>query len=336
MPESNGYIGSPHHFLCGVITPMLTPVHSDLSMDYAGAQSMVNWLATRGCVRTVFVRSGMGRMFSFTVEETKRLAEAVHEANQGRMGLLIGAAGEWLDQKSGTRPDSERYIAQAVELTQFAQMLGADGVVHAIPQALTPRQQETIEEMLFRYYQTVHDASELPIVLYQPGGLAPEYRMTPILLKKLLALPRIAGMKVSTTEDAVFSPLAQVVQGTSFALICGHEGYYLKGLKQGAVGVIGQGCIGYPEVLYAVKRYFDCGDLAAAERAQSDVHRGLEATRGLNGAVIIKQYLIRQGVCIEPFDRNGQEPYPEEIVRRFSEAIDALRSPYLLYSSASR
>lgn len=327
---------SPPDFLCGVIAPMLTPVHRDLRIDYEGAKSMVEWLAERGCVRTVFARSGMGRMFTFTVEETKRLAEAVHAANKGRMGFLLGAAGEWLDQKSGTRPDPERYTAQAVELTQFAEKLGADGVVHVLPQALAPHTGEAVEEAIFRYYQTVHDASNLPIVLYQPGGLAPEYCMTPALLRKLLTLPRVAGMKVSTTDDTVFTPLAEVVQGTAFALICGHEGYYLKGLKQGAVGVIGQGCTGYPEILDAVRGYFERGDLAAAERAQADVERGLQATRGLNGAVVIKQYLIRQGVRIEPYDRNGQDPYPDAVVHRFAEQIDALRVPYRPLSAAAR
>jgi 4-hydroxy-tetrahydrodipicolinate synthase len=318
----------PPDFMRGVIAPMYTPCHRNRSLDYEGAKAMVKWLASRRCVRTVFARSGMGKMFTFTVAETKRFAETVRQAIGGRMGLLVGAGGEWLNRDKGERPDPDRYTEQAVELTLFAQKIGADGAVHVLPQALAPRGGETIGEMIFRYYRAVHDATSLPLVLYQPGGLAPEYRMTPELLRRLLSLPRVAGMKVSTTDDAVFSPLAEIVRGTHFALICGHEGYYLKGLAQGAVGVIGQGCNGYPEILDSVWIHFASGDRADAERAQADVERALNVTRGLDGTVALKQYLIRKGVRIEPYDRSETKPYPPEIIARVERELDALLTPY--------
>jgi len=321
---------APPDFLRGVIAPMLTPCHPDGSLDLTGAQHLAEWLAERRCVRTVFARSGLGRMFTFTMDETRRYAEAVKRGVGERMGMLLGAGGEWLDKGGGGRPDPERYTAQAVELTRFAQELGADGAVHVLPQALAPRGGEPTEETIFRYYQTVHDATNLPLVVYQPGGLAPEYRMTPALLRRLLTLPRIAGMKVSTQEEAVFAPLAEVVRGTRFALICGHEGYYLRGLEQGAVGVIGQGCVAYPEILAAVQERFYQGDREGAERAIEDVRCALRVTEGLDVAVALKQYLHRKGAWMMPYDRSGMEPYTDDVMKRVEERLDALRRPYRL------
>lgn len=320
-------------FLQGVIAPMLTPVHADQTLDLDGAEAFVEWLVSRGCVRTVFARSGMGKMYTFTVEEAKQFGEAVVRAASGRIGVLLGASGEWRtrDQDRARKPNPERYLAQAVELTQFAQQIGADGAVHVLPEAYTPAPGEPISEAMFRYLKTVHDAAEIPIVLYQPGGLASEYRMTPELLRRLLELPRIAGMKVSTSEDAVFGPLAEVVQGTGFALIAGNETYYLRALKQGAVGVIGEGCNVYPEILDTLRARFRAGDHAGAMHAQEDVCRALAIKEGLDGAVIWKQVLIRHDVRILPYDRSSVSPYPEETVRpvdvAFTDILASYRKP---------
>ncbi|MCC6728353.1 MAG: dihydrodipicolinate synthase family protein [Chthonomonadales bacterium] len=328
MLETTRAAEAPPDFLRGIIAPMYTPVHGDGSLDEEGAAEMVRWLAACGCVRTLFARSGMGRMFSFTMEETLRFAAAVKAALPPGMGLLVGAGGEWLEHERGGRPDARRYTEQAIELTRWAAGAGADGAVHVIPYGLEPRPGETARDTVLRHYREVHDATDLPLVLYQPGGVPEEYRVTPGLLEKLLAMPRIAGMKVSTEEDAVFTPLAEVVRGTRFALICGHEGYYARGLPQGGVGVIGQGCNGYPEVLDGVQRRFHAGDRAGSARAQEDVQRGLDATSGLHSAVALKQYIARKGYRVGPADRGGGEPYPPEVIDRLERALDTLRAQY--------
>lgn len=315
-------------WLQGVIAPMFTPVDRTLRIEESGVKAFVEWLASRGCVRTVFARSGMGKMFTFTVAEACRLGEVVREAINGRMGMVLGAGGEWLHRDRGERPDPGRYVEQAIEITLHAQRIGADGAVHVLPAALVPTGEETVEETIFRYYETVHNATNLPIILYQPSGLPPEYHMTPALLRRLLTLPRIAGMKLSTAVDSTFCALAEMVQGTPFALICGHEGYYLEGLEQGAVGVIGQGCMVYPEILHAVEVAFQRGDMPAAQRAREDVWRALKVSGGLDSAVALKQYLTRKGVNIPPYDRSGTDPYPPEVIDRVERELDSLLSNY--------
>ncbi len=320
----------PLPFLEGVIAPMFTPIHADRELDLPGAAAFVEWLIARGCVRTVFARSGMGKMYTFTVVETKRFGEAVAQAARGRIGVILGAGGEWLSRQEdrSRKPDAERYLAQAVELTRFAKQIGADGAVHVLPEAYSPVSGEPIADAIFRYYKTVHDAADIPIILYQPGDLAPEYRLTPELLRRLLTLPRIAGMKVSTHDDARFGPLAEVVRGTGFALIAGDETYFLRAMEQGAVGVIGEGCNVYPEILESLRIHFRAGPQQDAVSAQTDVKRALTIKEGLDGTVIWKQVLIRNGVRIEPYDRNGVMPYPPETVARVDTQLRALLMPY--------
>ena len=317
-------------FLEGVIAPMLTPIHKDGSLDLPGAASFVEWLISRRCVRSVFARSGMGKMFTFTVDETKRFGETVVKAANGKLGVLIGSSGEWVtrDKDRTQKPEAELYLAQAVELTLYAQKIEASAAVHVMPEAYVPKSGETIEDASFRYFHTIHEATQIPLVIYQPGGIEQEYQITPALLRRLMKLSRMAGMKVSTDDDHVFAPLAEIVQGTKFALIAGNENYFLRALQQGAVGVIGEGCNVYPEILESIRVHFQAGRMKDAERAQSDVPRALELTHGYSGSVMWKQILKERGVQIEPYDRNGEPSAPETAVANASKALSSILANY--------
>jgi len=328
----------PHHVECepclrGVIAPMLTPVNADHSLDLAGAREMCRWLASTGAVSAVFVRSGMGRMHTFTMEEARVLAATARDALPPGVHVVGGASGEWLGRERGERPDAGRYTAQAIELTNAYERMGLSAAVHILPEAIAAGA-ENAEERILAYFRSVHDATRIPIVLYQPAGLPPECRLTERLLERLLDLPRIAGLKLSTTDDEVYGPIAQMVRGRPFGLICGHEGYYRRGLAQGAVGVIGQGCNGYPEVLQAVQRAHAAGDDDLAARAEADTWRGLEITRGVDHTVALKQVLQRKGYAVQPYDRSGGALLSETEVDRIERALDRLREPYMAGRSA--
>lgn len=314
--------------LTGIIAPMYTPVHRDGAIDDVGVRAMVEWLADRRCVRSVFARSGMGKMFTFTVDETMRFASMVQEANAGRMGLLLGSGGEWLGQREGGRAEFDTYVGQAIHLTRFAGNIGADAAVHVLPAAIDPAAGESHADLVYRYYRAIDEETDTPVVLYQPGGMPEPYRLTPALMGRLLELPGIVGLKLSTDDDSVFDPIADVVRDHPFAFICGHEGYYARGLRKGAVGVIGQGCNGYPEILAAAEARERAGDPSGADRAMDDVWRGLDATNGLDSSVALKQYIASQGYAVQPYDRSGSEPCDDATVQRLRTALNRLRGPY--------
>ncbi len=317
-------------FLEGVIAPMLTPVHSDGSLDLTGAASFIEWLISRRCVRSVFARSGMGKMFTFTVDETKHFGETVVKAANGKIGVLIGSSGEWTtrDKDRTHKPDAEKYLTQAVELTLHAEKIGANAAVHVMPEAYVPRNGESIEDASFRYFQTIHDAAKIPLVIYQPGGIEKDYQMTPALLRRLIKLPRIAGMKVSTADDHIFGPLAEVVRTSNFALIAGNENYFLRAMEQGAVGVIGEGCNVYPEILESIRVHYLAGHLKDAERAQADVPRALELTHGYSGTIMWKQVLKERGVKIDYYDRNKEAAAPSEAVLKVDKQLQSMLANY--------
>jgi 4-hydroxy-tetrahydrodipicolinate synthase len=314
---------------------MFTPFRLDGSLDLDGAANLVQYLSSSdqepepyaGRVDGIFVRSGLGQMYTFSVEETLALARAALEAAAGKVPVLVGAAGEWNGDPSN-RPNGKRYTEQSIALASEALSLGAAAAVLVLPWALSPAPGEAVEELLFNYFSRITASVHGPILIYQPPGVPPEYKITPSLMKRLLALPALRGMKLSVSTSEQFAPIAGAVKGHPFSLIAGDEAFFLGALRLGASGVIGQGCSTYPEILRAVAHYHAAGDVAAAEDAQRAVHIALEATRGMNAALISKQVLISRGICMEPYNRGEVEPYPPDVVARVAAALDECIAPY--------
>lgn len=326
----------PYEFLTGVIAPFWTPVEADGRLDMAGTRAMVDHLADTGAVHSIFGRSGMGKWHTFTVEETKRFTDVLVPACRRRgLGVLIGTMGEYIGKAKGERPDPQRYTAQSIELVNYAERAGADAAVLVVPDML-PARDTSPAEVVWQYYKTVHDATSLPLVLYQPGGTDPAYRLTPELMRRLTTLPRIAGLKLSTSREEIFAPIAEVVRGTGFALIAGDESFYLRALELGACGVIGGGCMSWPEVLWAVGYYYGRGDMARSRQAQETVRQLESLHQGLDACVLWKQVMIAQGAGFQPYDRSGTPPYPKEVVLDALQEWRRLTAPYRRLCHAQR
>ncbi len=325
-----------YDFLTGVIAPFWTPVDASGQLDPAGTRAMVDYLADTGAVRSVFGRSGMGKWHTFTIEEAKRFTDVLVPAcRKHGLGVLIGAMGECIGREKGLRPDPQRYTEQSIDLTNCAQRAGADAAVLIIPDML-PAEGIPPAEVVWQYFKTVHDATRFPLVLYQPGGTNPAYCLTAELMRRLVTLPHIVGLKLSTDREEVFAPIAEVVRGSGFALIAGDESFYLRALELGACGVIGGGCMSWPEVLWAVGYYYRKGDMARARRAQETVWQLESIKRGMDGCVLWKQVMIANGAKFQPYDRSGTPPYPREVVMEALRQWKQLTAPYRRLCHARR
>jgi len=320
--------GGTSGWLRGVIAPMFTPFLPDGTLDLEGAAALVDYLAGCGYVDGVFVRSGLGQMYTFTADEVLALARVAVNAANGRVPILVGAGGVW-DRNDQHRPDPRKYVQESIDLAAKVVHMGAAAAVLPVPLALPPADMR-------QYYAAVAAGAKVPIVAYQPPGVPPEYRLSPIDVAHLAATFAIHGLKLSTDSEELFAPIANAVRDLPFSLIAGNEAYYLRALELGAVGVIGQGCNLYPEVLQAVRRLWLCGDREGAVRAQAAVWDALRATDGLDVAVLGKQIFAARGVKLQPYSRGGATPYPQEVVSRAAAAIDRCAAPYRAAEPSTR
>ena len=120
---------------------------------------------------------------------------------------------------------------EAIDVTNRAKALGADAALIVAPYYNKPGQ-----NALYAHYKTVHDATDIPIVLYNvPGRTASDIH--PETVAELSKLPRIIGIKDATGQVERFSAHRQLC-AEGFRLISGEDGCALAAAAHG-----GHGCI---------------------------------------------------------------------------------------------
>jgi len=167
------------------------------------------------------------------------------EAAKGRTKVIAG---------TGSNSTEE-----AIALTRQAKKLGADAAL-----MVTPYYNKPTPEGLYQHFKAVHDAVDLPIILYNIPGRA-VVNMDDALIARLAALPRIVGVKDATGDLARVSTLRAKL-GAAFTQLSGEDITVLGFLAQGGVGCISVTSNIAPKPYVAMMRAWAAGKPAEALR----------------------------------------------------------------------
>jgi 4-hydroxy-tetrahydrodipicolinate synthase len=199
----------------GSITALITPFRNG-AVDETAFQSFVDWQVKQG-TKALVPCGTTGESPTLSHEEHMRVVELCIEAAAGRVPVIAGTG--------------SNSTAEAIQLTRHAKQAGADaGLV------VTPYYNKPTQEGLYQHFKAVHDAAELPIVIYNiPGRCVID--MSVDTMARLAKLPRIVGVKDATADLA--RPLAtRLAIGPKFCQLSGEDATALPFLAQG-----GHGCI---------------------------------------------------------------------------------------------
>ena len=297
-------------YVTGCIAPVFTAFHEDGSLDDEGQRNFLDFLLERGAISAYFLRSGMGQMYTFDVEDTKQLARTACAKLKGIGPVMMGCSGVW-DRNYDKRPDPKVFRAQGLELSRFAEGEGADAIVHTMPEALVPEDGQSIEDMVHEFFVTICGAVSVPVFIYQPPGTQKEYMATTESVCRLAEIDNLAGMKASTSDAYYQFALIRALEGKDFGFIAGAETAYYSALFAGARSCIGQGCTVNPSVVRAVRDYYDAGDFDGVCRAQ--VSTNLLVEECPNAVDFMKRYATEQGYPVGPHSRSmSSNPYLQD------------------------
>lgn len=136
----------------GSIVPVVTPF-KDGKLDLDGLAGLVEWQIRSGS-HGVSVQGTTGEPGSLTLEERKEVIRAAAGAVDGRVPFVPGSA--------STNHE------ESVELSRFAQSMGADALLFIAPYYSRPGQ-----EGIFRHFDALAKCVDLPVILYNiPGRTA--------------------------------------------------------------------------------------------------------------------------------------------------------------------
>ena len=199
----------------GSIVALVTPFR-DGKVDEQAYQSLVEWQIAEGTHGLVPCGT-TGESPTLDHGEHRAVVESCIKTAAGRVPVIAG---------TGSNSTEE-----AVSLSRHAKQAGADGCL-----VVTPYYNKPTQEGLYQHFKAVHDAADLPIILYNIPGRS-VVNMSVETMARLAALPNIIGVK-DATGDLSRIPSQRAAMGPDFIQLSGDDA---TALAVAAMG--GHGCI---------------------------------------------------------------------------------------------
>ena len=159
---------------------------------------------------------------------------------------------------AGTGSNNTR---RACELSRMAEDCGCDSLL-----VVTPYYNKASEAGLISHYETIADATSLPIIAYHVPSRT-GCKMTPAACKRLSDHPRILGLK-DATGDLSFTSRVAALCRDSLPLYAGNDDQTLPVLSLGGLGVISVVSNLCPEAMTRLCRLWREGKTAEAKSLQ--------------------------------------------------------------------
>ena len=165
--------------IVGSIVALVTPMQDDGSVDYPALRRLIDWHIAEGtdCIGVV---GTTGESPTVSVEEHCEIIRVSVEHAKGRVPIMAGTGGN--------------STAEAIELSRFAQQVGADCSLSVVPYYNKPSQ-----EGIYRHFKAIAEAVDIPMVLYNvPGRTVADMQVETTV--RLASVPGIIGIKEASGE----------------------------------------------------------------------------------------------------------------------------------------
>ena len=245
MVAESEIAGGGSEMFQGSFTALITPFRNG-EVDEAAFQSFVEWQIAEGSNGLVPCGT-TGESPTLDHVEHMRLNALCVEAAAGKVPVIAGA---------GSNATEE-----AIALSRGAKEAGADAVLQ-----VTPYYNKPTQEGLYQHFKAIHDAVEIPIVIYNiPGRSVVDLSMD--TMARLAELPNIVGVKDATSDIARVSA-TRLMLGSDFCQLSGEDATALAVIAHGGHGCISVTANVAPRACAEFQRACLTGDFAAARAYQ--------------------------------------------------------------------
>ena len=233
----------------GMATAIVTPMHTDGSIDYEALSRFVEFQIGSG-INGLVVMGTTGENATIEPEDQKKVIAYTVEKVAGRVPVIAG---------TGTN-NTEHVLHN----TRNACQVGADAIL-----VVTPYYNKATQNGLITHFTAVADESTLPVILYNVPSRT-GCNLLPKTVAKLSEHPNIAAIKEATGS------LAQMIEimhlcGDKIDVYSGEDGLTVPMMAMGAKGTISVLSNVAPRQSVAMTDACLRGDYAAAARMQCDL-----------------------------------------------------------------
>lgn len=258
----------------GSIPALVTPFKNG-ELDVDTLKRLVEWHIEEGSAGLVPVGT-TGESPTLSHAEHEKVIEIVVETAAGRVPVIAGAG--------------SNNTQEGIRLIKHAAKVGADAAL-----VVTPYYNKPTQKGLIAHFSAMHDAAELPIVIYNIPGRS-VIDMTTDTMAQLSKLPRIVGVK-DATGDLSRVPKTRMACGPEFCQLSGEDATALGFNAHGGVGCISVTANVAPKLCAEMQSACALGDYAKALRITDKLmplHLAIFMEPGVSGA---KYAMSLLGLC---------------------------------------
>ncbi len=188
-----------------------------------------------------------GESSTMTLEERKETIKFAVEAVHKRVPVIVGTG--------------SNCTKSAIEMTKFAESVGADGAL-----IVTPYYNKTTQEGLIAHYKAIAKETNLPIILYNVPSRT-GVNILPKTCQELSKLKNIVAIKEASGNLSQVAEIANLC-GDELNIYSGNDDQILPVLSVGGIGVISVLSNIMPEFTHTMVEDFLDGNLQKAKKAQ--------------------------------------------------------------------
>ena len=229
----------------GAYTALITPFKNG-KVDYTKLGELIEFQIDNN-IDGIVICGTTGESSTLTNKEKKKVIKYTIETVNGRVPVIAGTGSN----------DTKRVI----ELSKYAERVGADGLL-----IVTPYYNKTTQKGLIEHYTAIAQSVTCPIIIYNVPSRT-GVNILPDTVLKLSEQENIVGIKEASNNFSQILELAQKLP-KSFSIMCGNDDSIVPLLSLGGNGVISVLSNVYPKAVHDMCTAYFNGDVGFAKDLQ--------------------------------------------------------------------
>lgn len=228
---------------CG--TAIITPFTED-GVNFEEFKKMIEFQIKEGS-DAIIVCGTTGESSTMTLDERKETIKFAIDVANKRIPIIAGTGGNC--------------TKTAIEMSKYAESVGADGVL-----VVTPYYNKTTQEGLIAHYKAIANSITIPVILYN----VPSRTGLNILPKTCLELSKIDNIVAIKEASGNISQIAEIANlcKENLAIYSGNDDQVLPILSLGGLGVISVLSNIAPQDVHNMVQYYMDGNINKATSMQ--------------------------------------------------------------------
>ena len=283
----------------GIITPIVTPMNEDESINEIEFRKLIDRLIDSG-IYGLFALGTNGEVYAMSEEEKLEVLRIIVDQVNHRVPVYAGTG------CVGTK--------ETIKLSQKAAEIGVDALSVVSPYYVAVSQDD-----IYRYYSSIAQSTDLPIILYNmPARTGNNIDFKTVA--KLCEFDNIVGIKDSSGN---FDNTLKYIENTDkrLSVLSGNDSLILWTLLAGGQGAIAGWSNVYPKLLLDIYHLWECGKLKEANEKQISIRPLRNIMQLGNPNSVVKRAMNLLGYNVGPA-REPASGVSKEIDTALKEVFD--------------